>query len=110
MTYVALHVVALLLYVASGVFYGANLALRSPGHVFRGHALLIAALAAHTAGIGAYCTSTHLSPFATGFGTLSIAAWAIGLIYLPIEMATRMTTLGALGVPLHCLLLVRAVV
>lgn len=108
MSYVALHIAALCLYVCSGVLYAANLALRTSHHIRLARIALIIGIVVHTAAIGAYCTATHISPFATGFGTLSIAAWAAALVYVPVEIFTGLTALGALGIPLDCLLLFAA--
>jgi len=101
---VALHLVALALYLAAAVVYGANLSLKHHGHARRGRVLLALAVAVHTAAIGAVCVLTHRSPIATAFGSLSTTAWAIGIACLVVEASGRVPVMGALAAPLCCLL------
>jgi HemX protein len=105
MSSAVLHAAALLAYLAASVLYGANLALKAAAHVRRARLCFLAAVLIHTAAIGALCLSTHRGPFVTGFGTLSVAAWAVALLYLPVEFLRRVPALGALAAPVCCVLL-----
>src|SRR5437763_11997414 len=100
-----MHAGVLLVYALAAMFYGSSLALRSPAQATRGRVCFILAVALHTAAIGAYCIQARFSPFATSFGTLSIAAWCLALIYLPVEIVTRTYALGALAAPACSVLL-----
>jgi ABC-type uncharacterized transport system permease subunit len=105
MSHVVLHVAALLVYVAAGVLYGANLTLKAPAYGGRARALLVLGVLLHTAAIGAFCIVVKQSPFASGFGTLSVAAWAVALICLPVEFLGHVRSLGALAMPVATILL-----
>jgi len=103
------HAVALLVYVAASVFYGATLALRTTRNTTLARALFLTAIAVHVGAIGFLCVQTRQSPFATTFGTLSIAAWAVAILYLPVEFLVKVPALGALAAPVDCLLLFAAI-
>lgn len=105
MSAIPMHVGVLLVYVLAAMFFGAGLALRAPKPALAGRLLFILALALHTASIGAYCVQVRQSPFASSFGTLSIAAWTIALAYVPVEFIARIPALGALAAPVSSLLL-----
>lgn len=105
MSSVALHSGALTAYLIVATLYGASLALRAPALVSRARPLLILGILLHTAAIGAFCVQSHQSPFANSFGTLSVAAWTVALLYLPVELLTRAPALGAFAAPVACLLL-----
>ncbi len=105
MTHVVLHVITLLAYVGSGVFYSANLTLKTPSYIKRARVFLVLGLILHTAAIGAFCVNVKQSPFASSFGTLSVAAWAVALICLPVEFVGRVRSLGALALPVASILL-----
>jgi HemX protein len=100
-----LHAGALVWYIFAGIFYGANLTIKAPAHTERARIFFLVAVAVHTLAIGAHCMLTRQSPFASASGTLSVAAWALALIFLPIEFRSRMPSLGALAAPFCCLLL-----
>jgi ABC-type uncharacterized transport system permease subunit len=104
-THVILHVAALVVYVAAGVLYGANLTLKAPAYVLRARILLVLGVLLHTAAIGMFCVDVKQSPFASSFGTLSIASWAVALVCLPVEFIGRVRSLGALAMPVAAILL-----
>ena len=110
MNTLAVHGVALLAYVAASVLYGANVALRSQAHVTRARLALIAGALIHTAAIGVFCAETHQTPFASAFGTLSVASWVVVLLYLPVEVLVKAPALGALAAPLASLLLFAGII
>ena len=110
MNSLAIHGLALLAYVAAAVLYGANVALRSQKQVARGRAAMVVGAAIHMAAIGAFCVQTHQSPFASGFGTLSVLAWITVLAYIPIELLSKSPALGALAAPLASLLLFAGII
>ncbi len=100
-----MHGIALVAYLGAAVLYGANLTLQQPRYTPRARGLLLAAILLHTAAIGLFCVNMNQSPFASNFGTLSIAAWAIALVFLPLDLRSRVPALGAVAVPVVCLLL-----
>jgi ABC-type uncharacterized transport system permease subunit len=100
-----LHIVALLGYVAAAVLFGAAISLREPRHGVSARLLFVLAVSAHTGAIGAFCAEQKVSPFASGYGTLSVASWVAALTYLPIELRKGVAALGALIAPVCSLLL-----
>ena len=109
MNALTVHGLALLAYIAASVLYGAGLALRSSTQTQRARIALIVGVAIHTLAIGAFCVQTKQSPFASAYGTLSVAAWVTVLIYVPIEIRAKAPALGAVAAPLASLLLFRAI-
>ncbi len=105
MSSLAIHALALVAYLGAAVLYGANLALRGNRHALIARGLFLAAIVLHTVGIGAFCVQTRESPFASSFGTLSVAGWIIALLYVPMEFLARVPAVGALAAPITCLLL-----
>src|SRR5687768_1875675 len=110
MNYLAIHGIALLLYIGASVLYGANVALRSQAHVTRARVALLAGVVIHTLAIGAFCVQTHQTPFASAFGTLSVASWVVVLAYLPVEILAKAPALGALAAPLASLVLFAGII
>jgi len=107
---VALTGVALLLYVAAAVLYGANFSIRTSGYGKIARWLFLAGIAVHTAAIGAECMATRHGPFASAFGTLEVLAWAAAVAYVPVEVAARTSSLGLLAAPATSLLLFAALI
>lgn len=101
----ALHIAALLAYVIASVLYGANIALKNPYYVQRGRIAFALGVGLHTAAIGAFCLAVRQSPFANAYGMLSVAAWAVALVGLPVEALGRIPALGALAAPVSATLL-----
>jgi len=58
--------------------------------------------------IGAWCMTTHRSPFASSFGTLSVTAWTIVLAFGVLEPRKRLPAVGAIVVSTACLVLFAA--
>lgn len=100
-----LHGIALLFYAAAAVNFSANLLLRKAEMERLPRLLLVIGVLAHTTAIGAFCVTVRQSPFASAFGTLSIAAWAIALLSLPLEFWKPAPSLGTLAMPVCCLML-----
>lgn len=109
MSSVVVHAAALLAYLAAAVFYGANLSLRASTHLGKARALFLLGVFLHTTAIGLFCLQVRQSPFASSYGTLSVAAWAVALLYLPVELLGRVPALGALSAPISGLLLFGAI-
>ncbi len=105
MSHTILHGLSLLGYVCAAIFYGANLSLRSRRHLLLARTSFVAALIMQTAAIGAFCITTHQSPFASTYGTLLVTAWIIAIVYLPVEFQTHVPALGALAAPAEAVLL-----
>lgn len=58
--------------------------------------------------IGAWCVTTHRSPFAGSFGTLSVTAWTIALAFGVLEPRKRLPAVGAIVVSITCFVLFAA--
>lgn len=113
-----LTALAFAVYVAATVCYGAFLFLRAPSapiassdasalpSVARfGRPLLLAALGIHFLAIGAHCITTRSSPFASEFGTLSVAAWIVALVFAALDLRARLPAVGAVALLLASLML-----
>ena len=109
MTSTAIHAAALLAYIIAAVMYGANLALRTSRYAGFGRAAVIAGLALHTIAIGTFCVQVKQSPFASHFGTLSVTAWIVAILYVPVELYSKVPALGALAAPVASIMLFTAI-
>ncbi|HZT43853.1 MAG TPA: cytochrome c biogenesis protein CcsA [Chthonomonadaceae bacterium] len=125
---------AFVLYLAAAVCFGAVLFLRSPAAPHRPHPpapsssqgegepeegaytltegisrlgllLLLGGILVHFAAIGAWCVTTHRSPFASEFGTFSVLAWAIALAYAIFDFRARLPAVGAVALSVACIIL-----
>lgn len=116
-----LTALAFVFYLFAAVCYGAVLFLHSPAapgaalppsppNVARfGRPLLFTGIALQFAAIGAWCVTTHRSPFASEYGTLSVSAWAIALSFALLDLRRRLPALGAVALLVACLVLFAAV-
>ena len=115
MIFTILNAFAFVLYLAAAVCNGAVELLRSPdaptltpedrsgGRAARlGRPLLLLGLLAQFAAIGAWCLTTHRSPFAGEYGTLAVLAWIIVLTYLVIDLRGRLPAVGAITLLFAC--------
>ncbi len=57
------------------------------------------------AAIGLWCVTTHRSPFASEYGTLSTAAWMIALIFALVDFRRKLDAVGAAALPVALILL-----
>lgn len=109
---------AFALYVASAAFYGAILFLEAstapklatdaptPPSISRfGRPLLFLGACVQFLAIGAWCITTHKSPFASEFGSLSVLAWAIALAFGILETRRRLPAVGAVAITVTSLVL-----
>jgi ABC-type transport system involved in cytochrome c biogenesis permease subunit len=121
MTSAGLTLLAFALYLASAVCQGAVLFLRAPaapsaqagalpGVARFGRPLLLAGILAQFAAIGAWCVTTHLSPFASEYGTLAVTAWAIAVAYALFDFRARLPAVGSVALLTACLVLFWGVV
>ncbi len=55
--------------------------------------------------IGLWCVSTHNSPFASEYGTLSTAAWMIAISFAFIDFRSNLPVVGAAALPVALILL-----
>src|SRR5579862_488031 len=119
---VVLSVIALALYVSAAACSGADLFLTAPeapatptsassgsamtlrlalfGRILLGLGVLV-----QVAATGLWCVTMRASPFAGEFGTLSILAWVMALAYAAFDLRFRMRAVGAVALPLTCLVL-----
>ncbi len=113
----SLTVLALLCYVLTAACYGASLFLHAPASPLLqsetaplakfGRPLLFFGIALQFAAIGTWCATTHRSPFASEFGTLSVSAWGIAIVFALMDLRRKLPALGALALALAALLLLR---
>ncbi|HLV81050.1 MAG TPA: cytochrome c biogenesis protein CcsA, partial [Chthonomonadaceae bacterium] len=109
---------AFVLYLGAAVCFGAVLFLRAPAapqtsarlpaseSIARmGLPLLLGGILVHCAAIGAWCVTTHRSPFASEFGTLSVTAWAIALAFALLDFRARLPAVGAVALSVACIIL-----
>lgn len=113
----AITLLGLVLYIASGAFYGASLFLEAPSAPKResettslpvsrfGRPLLFLGAAVQFIAIGVWCVTTHKSPFASEFGTFSVLAWAMALAFGLLETRRRLPAVGAVAVTVTSLVL-----
>lgn len=55
--------------------------------------------------IGLWCVSTHNSPFASEYGTLSTAAWMIAITFSIVDFRRKLPVVGAAALPIALVLL-----
>lgn len=110
------NVVALALYIAAAVCHGADLFLtpsETPPAPARSHTriavlglvLLVMGALFQVYATGLWCVTMRVSPFAGEFGTLSILAWVMALSYAAFDLRFRLRAVGAVALPLTCLVL-----
>lgn len=117
MSSAALIIVAFVLYFAAAVCFGATLFLSAPKapsasappssvRVGRlGYPFLLLGVLVNFAAIGVWCVTTRHSPFASAFGTLSVAAWVMGVAVAVLELRTRLPAVSAVALSVACLVL-----
>ncbi len=95
-----LHSIVLFAYLAAAVLYGANLALKEPKRLLQARYVYLTGFALHTLAIGHFCVTYHQSPFSSAFGSLSVSAWAMVLLFIPIDYWYKLPALGSILMPL----------
>ncbi len=113
-----LTALAFVSYIASMACYGATAFLLAPASPIAGEGavptqsfgrfarpFLILGACLQFCAIGAWCVTTHRSPFASPFGTLSVTAWAIAIAFGVLETRKRLPAVGAIVVTITCLVL-----
>lgn len=95
-----LHSVVLIAYLIAAVLYGANLALKEPERLRQARYVYISGFVIHTLAIGHFCVTYHQSPFSSAFGALSVAAWAMVLLFIPLDFWYKLPVLGSILMPL----------
>jgi ABC-type uncharacterized transport system permease subunit len=113
-----LAAVSLALYMAAAACYGAVLFLDAPSAPARagrtgglpaiagyGRLPLLLGIVVHFVAIGAFCVSTHRSPFASEYGTLAVTSWIIAIAYAALDFRVRLPVLGAVSLLVACLML-----
>lgn len=110
-----LAALALVGYLLASVGYGAALFLRVPSAPSSSvHPSLLESVARpvlwislliHFGAVGAWCMTTHRSPFASEFGTLSIFAWVVALAFALVDLRSRLALVGAVALPVACVVL-----
>lgn len=70
-----------------------------------GRPLLLFGIVLQFIAVGVWCVTTHRSPFASEFGTLSISAWAIALALAVLDFRARLPAVAAIALLVACVLL-----
>lgn len=122
MSATALTVIAFALYLFAAVGYGATLFLNAASAPTRADRagrlpqsrqaalpLLLAGLLIHFAAIGVLCQTTHRSPFASAFGTLTVLAWVIALSVAALDFRGRLPAVVGVALGVASLVLFWAV-
>jgi ABC-type uncharacterized transport system permease subunit len=95
MATISLHILTMLAYLAAAILYGANLSLRSASRSRMAHLWFIGGILLNTAAIGHFCLTYRESPFASTYGSLSVAAWTSALAWLLIERKQNLSAISA---------------
>jgi ABC-type uncharacterized transport system permease subunit len=70
-----------------------------------GRPLVLAGIALQFAAIGVWCVTTHRTPFASNFGTLSLTAWAMAMAFLILDWRINLPAVGVVTLPAACVAL-----
>lgn len=118
MTSAILTSLAFAFYLAAAVCYGAILFLHAPtaptlgtkgdsgARVARfGRPLLLAGIGMQFVAIGVWCATSHSSPFASEYGTLTVSAWAVALAFAILDFRAKLPAVGAVALLVACVLL-----
>ncbi len=110
--------IAFALYLSAAVCYGASLFLDAPAApqsigtgtssnrpLLYAVRFLAAGILSQFLAVGANCAHTHHSPFASVYGTLMVAAWAIAIVYLAWDRRAKMPAVGAVAMLTDCIIL-----
>ena len=118
MTFALWNAIAFGLYLAAAACSGAILFLRAPAAPLLAQEngsnsrlarwsrpLLGLGLLAQFIAIGLWCVTTHHSPFASTYGTMSVLAWIIALAYMAVDWRGRLPLVGAIALLVACVVL-----
>lgn len=72
--------------------------------------LLYGGIAFQFVALGAWCVSTHRSPFASEYGTLSVMAWAMAIAIAVLDFRVRLPAVDSVALGIGCAVLFAAVV
>jgi ABC-type transport system involved in cytochrome c biogenesis permease subunit len=113
---ILLNELALICYVIAVLCYGVSLVLLAPkapsnagsntSLLFWARIALVSAILLQLAATGAWCVLTHLSPFASKYGTLAVMAWTLAILLLLFDLRLNLRVLGAAALPIIILFLV----
>jgi len=113
---ILLNELALICYVIAALCYGVSLVLLAPkapsnagsntSLLFWARIALVSAILLQLAATGAWCVLTHLSPFASKYGTLAVMAWTLAILLLLFDLRLNLRALGAAALPIIILFLV----
>lgn len=108
---IVLDELALVFYILASICYGASLLLSSPmapvqegeernQFLMWGRLAVVPGIALQLGSTGCWCVLTHLSPFASKYGTLSVLAWTLAILFLFFDLRLRLRALGAVALPI----------
>lgn len=108
--YILLSWFAIVSYLVTEVLYSLNLFDRNPTYGKLASRLLVVSLLIHFTAMLGRTHQLHVVPYHDLYGSLSLFAWMIGLIYLALEFRHRQKSVGAFLLPIPIILLILATV
>ncbi len=109
-----LNILALALYIFSAVGYTASIFLEARNApiaysrnklIALARPFLLAGIGVQVAATGSWCVSTHLSPFASLYGTLSVFAWIAAIAFAVTDLKFHLPAVGVVALPIACMAL-----
>lgn len=106
--YILLSWLAVLSYLVTEVLYGLNLVDRNPIYAKLASRMLIVSMAIHFFAMLERSHHFRVVPYNDLYGSLSLFAWMVSIIYLALEFRHRQKSVGAFLLPIPILLMVLA--
>ncbi|MBZ5534894.1 MAG: cytochrome c biogenesis protein [Acidobacteriia bacterium] len=106
--YIILSWIAILSYLITEVLYGLNLLERKPAFAKLASRFLVLSMAIHFGAMLARSRQFRVVPYNDLYGSLSLFAWMVAIIYLALEFRHRQKSVGAFLLPIPVILLILA--
>jgi ABC-type transport system involved in cytochrome c biogenesis permease subunit len=103
--YILLSWTAILCYLVTEALYGVNLVDRRPTYAKVASRILVLSIAIHFVAMLERSHQIRVVPYNDLYGSLSLFAWMVSLIYLALEIRHRQKSVGAFLLPIPILLL-----
>lgn len=101
---------AILSYLVTEVFYSLNLIERKPAYAKLASRFLVVSMGVHFVAMLARSNHFKNVPYHNLYGSLSLFAWMVALIYLALEIRHRQKSVGAFLLPISIILLILATI
>ncbi len=106
--YILLSWLAVFFYLVTEVLYGLNLVERKPTYAKLASRMLIFSMAVHFFAMLERSQHFRVVPYHDIYGSLSLFAWMVSIIYLALEFRHRQKSVGAFLLPIPIVLMVLA--